>query len=48
MRSDMHRKSSSNVCGGGSIGIILAMGIARFREVFRASSLGPFQKAKEK
>jgi hypothetical protein len=35
------------VAGAGSAGGILAVCIGKFRKVFRASSLGLFQKAKE-
>jgi len=36
------------VAGAGSAGGILAVCIGKFRKLFRASSLGLFQKAKEK
>jgi hypothetical protein len=36
------------VAGAGSTGGILAVCIGRFRKVLRASSLGLFQKTKEK
>ena len=36
------------VAGAGSTGGILAMYIGKFRKVFRASSLFPFRKTKEK
>jgi hypothetical protein len=36
------------VAGAGSTGGILAVCIAKFRKVFRASNLGLFQKIKEK
>jgi hypothetical protein len=36
------------VAGAGSAGGILAMCIGKFRNLFRANSLGLFQKTKEK
>jgi len=36
------------VAGAGSMGGILAVCIGKFRKFFRASSLGLFQKTKEK
>ena len=36
------------VAGAGSTGGILAVCIARFRNLFRAHRLGPFQKEREK
>jgi hypothetical protein len=36
------------VAGAGSAGGVLVVCIAKFRKIFRASSIGLFQKAKEK
>jgi hypothetical protein len=40
--------TAAMVAGAGSTGGILAVCIGKFRKIFRANHLGPFQKTKEK